>query len=57
MEVVVVDGAFLYAIGGLDMSIGSIMAFAAMIITLLFNEPPQLVRTAQKRPVVGKIKI
>jgi len=37
MGVVVVGGAFLYAVGGLDMSIGSVMALSAMVITLLFN--------------------
>ena len=37
MGVVVVGGAFLYAVGGLDMSIGSVMALSAMVMTLLFN--------------------
>lgn len=37
MEIVVIGGAFLYAIGGLDMAIGSVMALSAMVITLLFN--------------------
>lgn len=37
MGVVVVGGAFLYAVGGLDMSIGSVMALSALVITMAFN--------------------
>lgn len=37
MVVVIVGGAFLYAIGGLDMAIGSVMGVSAMIMTLLFS--------------------
>lgn len=43
MEIVVVGGAFLYAIGGLDMSIGAVMALSAMVITLLLNAGVSLV--------------
>ncbi len=37
MCVIVVGGAFLYSIGGLDMAIGAIMALSATVLTLAFN--------------------
>ena len=37
MVIVIIGGAFLYSIGGLDMAIGTIMAFTAMVITLMMN--------------------
>lgn len=37
MCVVVVGGAFLYSIGGLDMSVGAVMALSATVLTLVFN--------------------
>ena len=37
MVVVIIGGAFLYAIGGLDMAIGTVMALSAMVFTLLLN--------------------
>lgn len=37
MVVVIIGGAFLYSIGGLDMAIGTVMGISAMVMTLLLN--------------------
>lgn len=37
MVIVVIGGAFLYSIGGLDMAIGTVMGISGMVMTLMMN--------------------
>ena len=55
MGVVVVGGAFLYAVGGLDMSIGSVMALSALVITMAFNAGIPLFWSFLAGTVTGRI--
>lgn len=43
MVIVIIGGSFLYSIGGLDMSIGAVMALSAMVIAMLYNDGCPLV--------------
>ena len=43
MVIVIVGGAFLYSIGGLDMAIGAVLALAAIVLALLYDAGVPLV--------------